>query len=227
MFKNNLTTISFEGAEIRTVIIQGKRITGWHTRSLPLEQISRGLILDPEGVSAEIKDTLKELKGSRRNVISSVSGIRSVHRIMRIPSIPEKLLRETVERKARQEFAIPIEDTDLSWRIISQQDNHLILYVLAVPKNMIDQQVEALKGAGIRSREMDIKPLALTRITNRETAIIVNLEDHSMGVIIMVRHVPMLIRSIPLESGDLTGEAKTDLLSQELARTTKYFNESH
>jgi hypothetical protein len=37
----------------------------------------------------------------------------------------------------------------------------------------------------------------------------------------------MLIRNIPLESGELTGEAKTDLLSQELARTSKYYNESN
>jgi hypothetical protein len=32
---------------------------------------------------------------------------------------------------------------------------------------------------------------------------------------------------VPLDSGDLTPEAKADLLAQELARTVKYYNESH
>jgi Tfp pilus assembly PilM family ATPase len=189
--------------------------------------MSQGIVHQPEAAAKVIKTTLTELNASRRHVISSVSGSRSVHRIIRIPVIPDKLLEETIERKARQEFAIPIEETDLSYQVISRNENHLILYVLAVPNVIIDQQIAALKEAGIRLKVMDIKPLALGRVANRGTAIIVNLEEHSMDVIINVHHIPVLVRSIALDSGDLTGEAKTDLLSQELARTTKYYNESH
>ena len=227
MFKKKITTISFEGNQIRMMTVRGKKVADWQSRSLSSSQMSQGMVHDPQAASLKIKDLLGEMKASRRNVVSAVSGSRSVHRIIRIPIIPDKLLAETIERKARQEFAIPIEESDLSWQVITRRDNHLILYVLAVPKKIIDQQVAALKGAGIRPRKMDIKPLALSRVADSETAIIVNLEEHSMDVIIMVNHIPILVRSIPLESGNLTGEAKTDLLSQELARTTKYYNESH
>ena len=227
MFKKRLTTIIFEGNEIRALTVRGNKVAGWQTQSLDPEQMSQGMIHKPEAASAAIKTLIEELKASRRNVVSAVSGSRSVHRIIRIPSIPDKLLAETIERKARQEFAIPIEETDLSWQVITRRDNHLIIYVLAVPNLIINQQVAALKGAGIRPKVMDIKPLALSRVTDRETSIVVSLEDHAMDVIIIVNHIPMLVRSIPLESGNLTGEAKTDLLSQELARTTKYYNESH
>ena len=227
MFKKRLTTIIFEGNEIRALTVRGNKVAGWQTQSLDPEQMSQGMIHKPEAASAAIKTLIEELKASRRNVVSAVSGSRSVHRIIRIPSIPDKLLAETIERKARQEFAIPIEETDLSWQVITRRDNHLIIYVLAVPNLIINQQVAALKGAGIRPKVMDIKPLALSRLTDRETSIVVSLEDHAMDVIIIVNHIPMLVRSIPLESGNLTGEAKTDLLSQELARTTKYYNESH
>ena len=227
MFKKKITTISFEGSEIRALVLQGNKIAAWQSQSLAPETMNQGFVHNPKAAADVIRTLLRELKGSRKNVISAVPGSRSVHRIMRIPVIPEKMLEETIERKARQEFAIPIEESDLSWRIISRQDNQLTLYVLAVPSNLINQQVQALKDAGVKPRLMDIKPLALGRLANRETSIIVNLESHSMGVIITTNHVPILIRTIPLDSGDLTGEAKTDLLSQELARTTKYFNESH
>lgn len=227
MFKKKITTICFEGSEIRTLTVRGSKVIGWQTRSLAPEDMSLGTVHNPNNAAKVIKSSLLDLKASKRNLVSAVPGNRSVHRIIRIPVIPEKMLAETIERKARQEFAIPIEDTDLSWQVISQRDNHLIIYVLAVPKLIIDQQVAALKEAGIRPKVMDIKPLALSRLSDQETAIIVNLEHHSMDVIINVNHIPILVRSIPLDSGDLTGEAKVDLLGQELARTTKYYNESH
>ena len=227
MFNKKITTLSFEGSQIRALVLRGNKVTGWQSRSVPSEQLSQGIVHQPKEAAQLLKTLLFDLKASRRNVVSAVSGSRSVHRIIRIPPIPDKLLEETVERKARQEFAIPIKDTDLSWQVISRNENHMTLYVLAVPKIIINRHVEVLKEAGIRPKVMDIKPLALSRIADRETGIIVNLEEHSMDVIIMIKHIPVLVRNIALDSGDLTGEAKTDLLSQELARTAKYYNESH
>jgi hypothetical protein len=160
-------------------------------------------------------------------VITSITGQRSVHRILRIPTIPDKLLDETIRRKAKQEFAIPLDETDIHWRILSRSSSQMLLYVLAVPRVVIDAQVEALRAAKIKPRVLDIKPLALQRLVNQATSIIVNLESFSLGVIITVNHIPILVRSVPLEAGDLTEEAKLDLLNQELARTVKYYNESN
>jgi hypothetical protein len=227
LFNKKITTISFEGSEIRFLSLSGEKVTAWKTVSVTEDAMSQGLIHTPKTIGPIVQTTLKELKASRKNVISAVTGSRSVHRIMRIPSIPDKLLEETIRRKARQEFAIPIEDTDLSWEIISRSEDQITLYVLAVPKNLIDQVVKSLQGAKIKPKLMDIKPLALTRIASQATALIVNMEDYAMGVTVLVNYVPILVRTIPLESGDLTGEAKIDLLSQELARTAKYYNESH
>lgn len=146
---------------------------------------------------------------------------------MRIPNIHDNLLEETIHRKAKQEFAIPIDETDISWRILARSDNQIVLYVLAIPNILIDNLVIALRAAKIKPKQMDIKPLALQRVINQKTAIIVNLESYSLGVIIVVNHIPILVRSVPLETGNLTEEAKVDLLGQELARTVKYYNESN
>jgi type II secretory pathway component PulL len=227
LFKKNITTISFEGNEIRLLTVRGEKVTTWKTITVAEDAMSQGLVQKPKVIGTILKTALKELKANRRNVISAVTGSRSVHRIMHIPNIPDKLLEETIQRKARQEFAIPIEDTDLTWQVITRAEDHIILYVLAVPKNLIDQAMKSLQEAKIKPRVMDIKPLALTRITNQATAMIINLENFALGVTVLVNYIPMLVRTIPLESGDLTGEAKTDLLSQELARTVKYYNESN
>jgi Tfp pilus assembly PilM family ATPase len=189
--------------------------------------MSQGQIHNTDTIGNVISATIKDLNGSRRNVVSSVTGQRSVHRILRIPNIQDKLLEETIRRKAKQEFAIPLDETDIHWRILSRTSTQIILYVLAVPNILIDQQVIALKVAKIKPRVMDIKPLALQRLINKPSALIVNLEKYSLGVIIIVNNIPILVRSVPLETGNLTAEAKVDLLSQELARTAKYYNESN
>ena len=227
MFKRKITTINFEGNEIRFLVSKGEKVKSWITRKVPPELMNQGLIQDPVKIGKIIQSSLKKLKAPKRNVITSITGQRSVHRIMRIPNIHNNLLEETINRKAKQEFAIPIDETDISWRILSRSDNQIILYVLAIPNIIIDHLVIALRTAKIKPKLMDIKPLALQRIVNQETAIIVNLESFSLEVIIIVNHIPILVRSVPLEMGDLTMEAKLDLLSQELARTVKYYNESN
>jgi len=227
LFKRKITTINFEGNEIRFLVVQGEKAHSWRTKKIPPELMNQGLIHNPSTVGKIVQTTLKEIKAPKRVVVTSVTGQRSVHRIMRIPNIQEKLLEETIRRKAKQEFAIPVEEADLSWQVITRANNQIILYVLAVPNRIIDGQVETLRTAKIKPKIMDIKPLALQRLVNKKTAIIVNLESFSMGVIIVVNHIPLLVRTIPLETGNLTDEAKIDLLSQELARTVKYYNESN
>jgi Tfp pilus assembly PilM family ATPase len=227
LFKRNITTINFEGTEIRFLIVRDEKVHSWRTKEIPPELMNQGLIQNPDAVGKIIQNTLKELKAPKRRVVTSATGQRSVHRIMRIPNIQDKLLEETIRRKAKQELAIPVDEADLSWRIITRTSNQIVLYLLAVPHAIIDGQVETLRAAKIKPKIMDIKPLALQRVVNKKTAIIVNLESFSMGVIIVVNHIPLLVRTIPLETGNLTDEAKIDLLSQELARTVKYYNESN
>jgi hypothetical protein len=227
LFTRKRTTINFEGNEIRALVTRRNKVIAWQTQKLPLEEAGQGLISDTSAAADAVLAMLKDIKGSKTNLVTCISGQRAVHRVMRVPEIPERMLEETIERKARQEFAIPVDDTDLFWRIINRADNQILLYVLAIPRVIIDQHVEILAKAKIKPRIMDIKALALQRLVNQNTALIANLEVSSMEVIIVVNHIPLLVRTIPLDSGDLTGEAKVDLLSQELARTVKYYNESH
>ena len=227
MFKRKRTSINFEGNEIRALVTRGNKVIAWQTQKLPLEETGQGLISDTSAAAEAVLAMIKDTQGSKRNLVTCISGQRAVHRVMRVPEIPERMLEETIERKVRQEFAIPVDETDLFWRIITRVDNQILLYVLAVPRVIIDQHVEILAKAKIKPRVMEIKALALQRLVNQSTALIVNLEESSMEVIIVINHIPLLVRTIPLDSGNLTGEAKVDLLSQELARTVKYYNESN
>ena len=189
--------------------------------------MSQGVIHRPQEVSEKVSLLLEKTRASTRSLITGITDQRSIHRLLSLPPIDEKLLDETVQRKAKQEFALPIDDVDISWKIVERTQDNLKAYVLAIPKEITDSQVETLAVANLRPKVMDTKPLALIRAVNRKNTLIVNLEEYSMAVIIVVEGLPVIVRTVPLESGDLTPEAKLDLLSQELARTTKFYNESN
>lgn len=227
MFKRKLTTLSFEGNKIKCLTMQGNRIHAWGSEVVPSEQMNQGVIHDPQAVSKTLSQLLEDTKASRRRVITSVTDQRSIHRIMTLPDIKEDLLEETILRKAKQEFPTPADETDFAWKIVHRSGNQIALYVLAVPKIVIDRQVETLRAANIKPKVMDAKPIALMHAINKETCIILNLESYSMAVILVVNHLPAIVRTVPLENDQLTKEAKLNLLSQELARTIKFYNESH
>ncbi|MDZ7843605.1 MAG: pilus assembly protein PilM [Anaerolineales bacterium] len=227
LFTRKTTTLNFEGNTIRCLTLKGDQIQSWDKLTFSSEQMSQGLVHQPPIVSKQLDRLLDKTDADRRNVFTSVTDHRSVHRILILPAIDEKLLDETIQRKAKQEFALPLDEVDISWKIVNRSENKLRLYVLAVPKQIIDRQMSTLQNSKIKPRMMDAKPLALMQAVNRRQALIINLENYSMAVIIIVAGVPVIVRTVPLESGELTREAKLDLLHQELARTTKFYNESN
>lgn len=227
MFNRTTTTLNFEGNTIRCLTLKRHKVAAWENLSLPQDQMSQGIIHRPQEVNKKVSLLLEKTKSSTHNLITAVTDQRSIHRLLTLPAIDENLLGETIHRKAKQEFALPIEEVDISWQIVERTEEMVKVYVLAIPKEITDSQVETLEMSNLKPKVMDTKPLALIRAANRKNTLIVNLEEYSMAVMIVVEGVPVIVRTVPLESGDLTAEAKLDLLSQELARTTKFYNESN
>ena len=227
MFGKRKVTIDFDGRILRVVETKGKKILKWDSAELTPDLMDQGSINDPQGVGEGLSLFLSERKISKRRVVTSVSGYRSVSRVLSLPKVKPKNLEETVRRKAKQEMPLPLDETYLSWQEVKNDNEHINVYALAVPRPIIDSQVEALRVAGIKPKVMEYKPLALVRLIDRTDAIIVNLEQHSLGVIVVVDGVPEITRSVPLTGEEVDSEAKVERLSMELARTTQFYNDGH
>lgn len=226
-FQRKFTTLSFEGNRIKCLTAQGKEVLAWGMKELARSQMDQGIIRDPQAAREALSALFSETGGTKRKVITSVTDQRSIHRVMTVPNMKKKLLDEAIYRKAKQEFPTPAEETDFAWQLVRESEDQITVYVLAVPKVVIDQQVNVLQALDINPKVMDAKPLSLMHATDRERCIIVNLEEYSMAVIIVINNLPAIVRTVPLDNEELSKEAKLDLLSQELARTTKFYNESH
>jgi hypothetical protein len=222
-----IVTLDFDGRDVRLLIAQGRKVLRWGSASVSPELMHRGLIKETDRMGAGLVRFMTRHRASKRRVVTSVTGHRAVLRVLSLPVISPKLLEDAVRRKAKQEMPLPLEETYLSWQVVSRENQHLQVYALAVPRLVIDRQLEAYKAAKIKPGVMDIKPLALVRAVHQRDAIIVNLEEQSLGVIIVEDGIPVVIRSMPQGGDKAEPEPAIERLSLELTRTTQFYNESH
>ena len=137
------------------------------------------------------------------------------------------LAEEAILQEAQRETLASLEDFHLSWQSMPRTEERQRVYLLGVPRGLIDAQVRALEEAGVRPYAMDLGPLALIRAIGRQEAIIVNLERDALDLILVVDYLPASMRTSSLEGEDLDERGRFERLVSELSQTVRSYNDSH
>ncbi|MFC2003079.1 hypothetical protein ACFLV4_03950 [Chloroflexota bacterium] len=137
------------------------------------------------------------------------------------------LLDEAIQRGARKEMPLPLEELYLSWQAIDGGGNDLDFFVLGVPRKPIDAVLQTLIEAGIKSYLMDVKPLVLARAANRANAIIVNLEPDCFDIVLVADGIPTIMHAITPRSKGVSMEDNIRRLTDEISKTVKFYNSKH
>lgn len=228
MFSRERLTLSLEANEVRLLIAQGQDVLYWDRVSLPDDVLRNGQVVDPAAFGEAVADLIEEAGGPRRKVVVSLSGQRSLVRILKLPAVPPRLLDETVRRTARRELPLPVEELYLSWEVIGDRNaSQLQVFTLGVPREMLDSCVVGLRSAGLRPQAMDLKPLTLVRAANLPDVLLVDVEAETESVVLTRGFVPYIVRSVALP-----GEAERPLaeraehLATEIQRTLDFYSSS-
>jgi type IV pilus assembly protein PilM len=220
-------TIDFDGRTIRVLIARGTEVLHWSSTTVSGELMNQGLIGQPQAMAEQIPGLLGPDGAPRRSFVTSLTAHRATSKVLTLPKVKPKYLEEAVRRRAKQEMPLPMQETYLSWQVIGEQNGQLQVYAFAVPRNIIDRQVETLKAAGLKPRAMDLKPLALARVVNDPNCIVANLEDQGLGVVLVANGTPEILRSVPQTAEEAGPRERVEKLSQELNRTIQFYEEAH
>jgi len=227
VFERDLITLDFEASAIRFLLLRGGSAAGWESLTLPAEVMHQGLVSDPAAAGAALGQLLERHQVGRATVVACLTGHRAISRQVSLPPVRDRLLGETIRHKVRQDFPLPFEDTDLTWHVLDRSPEAIEVYVLAVPREAVDGVVASLRQAGRKARSLDLRPLALARLAGPDHGVLVNLEEQSLTILVLRDGIPAVVRTVPFTTMRPTPEARLELLLQELARTTKFFNEGH
>ncbi len=220
-------TLNITARSVRLLSVKGKQVEKWGSAPLAPGLVKDGFILQPKAVGATISALFKSTQVPKQRVITSLTGLSFTYRILSLPRTKPALLEEAIQRSARKEIPLPLEELYLSWQAINGKHDELDFFVLGVPRNPIDAVIQTLAAAGIEPYIVELKPLALARAANKGDALIVDLEPDCFDVVLVAGGIPTVIHTIAPRGEGANLEDNIRRLTDELSKTVKFYNSSH
>jgi type IV pilus assembly protein PilM len=223
----NTTTLYISDVNIRLMATRGKRIT--KLADMPLDT-SLGEIDTPEK-EAQLAEKIRYLFKSNRigtkKIILGISGMHCLTRPITLPELPRAMLEEAVTREARRVLPVPVEQLYISWQTVSITGGKLQAFMVAMPRTSADMVLRIVDQAGFKPYMMDIKPLALARLSREATAIIVDVQSSEFDIVIMAKGIPQPIRTVPFPRETPSMIERLTIVKDELERTVQFYNQNN
>ncbi|MBN1366565.1 MAG: pilus assembly protein PilM [Dehalococcoidales bacterium] len=222
-----VTTLFIEDNALKLLVGRGRQVEKW--ASLPLEPglVKHGLIQDSVQIADKIKELLRLTKVSAKKVAIGLSEPGSLYRIVTLPKLPDAILPEAIKREAERVIPLSLDEVYLIHQVISAKDQETTLFLAAVSRTAVDNAVKAMQLAGLKPYLMDLVPLALCRIIEQPSVIVVSLRSSNFEIAVMSDRVPQVIRSLSLPGEAESLVDKLPTISEELDRTITFYNSSH
>lgn len=130
------------------------RILGYGTTKFDFRAIDNGVIVQPKAI-VEVMHTLfkSNLIGeiTTRRVAMALPTYRTFSRAIRLPKLDADELREAVELEVEQYIPMPLEELYLDYTVTTQTENEQELFVVAVPKAIVDSYLTLTKMMGLEA----------------------------------------------------------------------------
>jgi type IV pilus assembly protein PilM len=227
VFSPRIVTLDIEASFIRVLITKGRCVEGWASLPLAPGLVKDGLVGDTAALSSSINSLFALSEVPKKKVIASLTGLRSVPRVLSLPETKAPLLEEAVHRESKREMPVSLDELYLSWQSLGIKEDERQIFVLGVPRNLLDALAQALQQSRIKPYMMDLKPLALATAVGQSQALIIDLEPETSDVILVVNSIPVMMRTLTLKQEEVTPEDRIRQLTDELARTVEFYNGAH
>ncbi len=221
------TTLFIRDTGIYLLVMKGNQVDRWATSPLEPGMVSQGLIVDEDGVAAQVSELFRQQKASMNKVIVGLSGHDSLYRIITLPDVPEAVLPEAVRREAKRTVPTPLDEVYYSYQGIPAMPGERRVFFATYPRNNVDTLVATLRKAGIRSHIMDLAPLALCRVPDVPRSIIINARLDHLEIMVIAERLPQVIRRVSLPGESESLEDRLSLFAEEFARTVTFYNSGH
>ncbi|MFC1897225.1 hypothetical protein ACFLX8_01445 [Chloroflexota bacterium] len=224
-----VVTLEVDTTTIRLMETIEGRVVKWASLSLDSTMVEGEVTSDSQILSTAVRQLMSSSGIAARDVVASVSALYSVSRIVAVsnPSGGGVADHETVIEAARDVMPLTPEELYLYWQPINAGEDAQQTFVVGVPRDVIDIEMQAMKMAGINVRVLDLKTIALARAVNKEQALILNIEPSNFDIVIVVNGIPEVMRTIAWQQDSFTMEDKVEHLAMNLEMTAGFFNLHH
>ncbi|MBI4181046.1 MAG: pilus assembly protein PilM [Chloroflexi bacterium] len=220
-----MVTIEIDSTVIRLMETAGRKVIRWASHSLEPGMFESEVISDPIALGALVRQLVTSSGMRKRDVTASISGLYSLSRIITVPSPSGvTVTKEMILEAAKEVMPLNADTLYLSWQTVATGEGWQRIFVVGVPRDILDNEMRALKAAGTNPRKLDLKAMALARAVNKEQVLIFNLQPSSFDIVIVVNSIPEITRAIAWPQGDLTVEDRAEHLGLNLRLAVDFYN---
>ncbi len=149
---------------------------------IPEGLVVDGEIADVKQVSRYLRDLWKKSGLAKRDIVIGIANQKVIVRVVELPAMTQAELKGAIRFQAADYIPMPIEDTILDFEILEEhegRDGEKLSKVLlvAAQREMIQTFVDALAGAGLSPKSIDVKSFALMRSLLPKLSLIPSEED--------------------------------------------------
>lgn len=223
MAKNSVS-IYIDDTGIRLMVTRGKRITKLADVPLDISLVEIDSKDKENQLTEKIKGLLKTNKVNTKKIILGLSGLHCLTRPVTLPELPRPMVKEAIIREAKRVLPVPLEQLYISWQTISISEGKIQAFMVAMPRQIADMVMRVFNQAGCKPYLMDIKPLALARLSKEATALIVDVQSKEFDIVIMVNGMPQPIRTVSFPQESLPLLEKLFIVKEDVKRTVQFYN---
>lgn len=130
------------------------RIIGYGTTNFNTDAIQDGVVVDAKAIAAAAQDLFKNrLIGdiTTNRVVIAIPSYRTFTRLISLPQLSGKQLREAVELEAEQYIPMPLDELYLDYNVVAQTADGIDVFAVAVPRATVDSQLKLMSLMGLET----------------------------------------------------------------------------
>ena len=222
-----MLTINIEDSSLKITSVEGKRVDLAIEVPMEVGWARSGGALEGARVGQVISTLLAKNRIKEKECIACVSGIQSIYRVAYVPRLAPALLAEAAKQELARAIPVPLDSLYTFWTDVRMSDMETALCLIGLPFDNVNSVMETLKSAGLRVKYLELKPLAVSRVIDEKTAIVLNVHSAGFDLTIINDGLPELIRSLPFPVTTTDEGDKAALVKEELERSVSFYNSMH
>lgn len=225
---SKVVTLDISRTGVRILETRGGVVRSWADVSFSPEEMEQMAKGGETTLGAKVRQLMDSSGIKAKNVVASISGMYTVSRLIPMSNLPPaETLEESVNEIAQDIMPVPTETLYFFWQAMGTNEEERQVFILGVPRDVMDDNIRALKSAGINPQVVELKTMALARAVNKEQALILNIEPTSFDIIMAVKGVPEIMYSQTWRQDSMNSGDATEYLATNLEITVDFYNSHH
>lgn len=154
---NNITVVEIMSSR------RGMMIKTAANFEIPSESIKKGELQEPAVLSKAFREAWKKYRISGRNVFIGLSNLKAIIKEVELPLTFEEEINNSLKYQINDFIPIPKDNILYDYYILEKRENSSRIMLVGAMKSMILNVVEAVKGAGLIARAIDLNCFSLFR----------------------------------------------------------------